>query len=65
MGALPRHGITRRLPAATLLAAGFAMSAHGLGQLQVENAAVGQRTIIITIDDSVLTPDLSKIRVEG
>lgn len=46
-------------------AAFLATGAHGLSQLQIENAAVGRSTLIITIDDSVRAPDLSKIRVEG
>jgi formylglycine-generating enzyme required for sulfatase activity len=45
--------------------AGLASGASALGQLQVENASVGQRTLVITVDDSIQAPDLSKIRVEG
>jgi formylglycine-generating enzyme required for sulfatase activity len=44
---------------------GLSSGALALGTMQVENAAVGQRTIILTLDDSIQSPDLSKIRVEG
>ncbi len=54
-----------RLRHAVLFTAGFSSGAFALGQIQVENAAVGQRTLVITFDDSVQSPDLSKIRVEG
>lgn len=36
-----------------------------LGKIQVENAVVGERTLIITVDDSILTPDLGKLQIEG
>ncbi|MDB5104194.1 MAG: hypothetical protein JWP91_1883 [Fibrobacteres bacterium] len=48
-----------------ILVAGLSSGAMALGHLQVENAAVGQRTLIITVDDSIQVPDISKIRVEG
>jgi formylglycine-generating enzyme required for sulfatase activity len=48
-----------------LAVVGLASGASALGQLQVENAAVGQRTLVITVDDSIQAPDLSKIRIEG
>jgi hypothetical protein len=54
-----------RLRHTALLAAAFGSSAFALGQLHVENAAVGQRTLILTVDDSIVTPDLSKLRVDG
>jgi sulfatase modifying factor 1 len=62
LSSIPHRGL---LIATIMLIAGLSPRAFALGQLQVENAAVGQRTLIITIDDSVRTPDLSKIRVEG
>ncbi|GEM_PF-1634392 len=54
-----------RIPHACFIVAGLSSGALALGTLQVENAAVGQRTLILTIDDSIQSPDLSKIRVEG
>lgn len=57
MGACLRHS--------ALLAATLASAACALSQLQVENAAVGQRVLILTVDDSIQTPDLSKLRVDG
>jgi formylglycine-generating enzyme len=45
--------------------AGLCSGAMALGALQIDNAAVGQRTLVITVDDSIQAPDLSKIRVEG
>lgn len=44
---------------------GLSSGALALGTMQVENAVVGQRTIILTLEDSIQAPDLSKIRVEG
>jgi formylglycine-generating enzyme required for sulfatase activity len=54
-----------RYPHACLILAGLSSGALALGTLHVENAAVGGRTLVITIDDSIQAPDLSKIRVEG
>ncbi|MDQ2999737.1 MAG: formylglycine-generating enzyme family protein [Fibrobacterota bacterium] len=50
---------------ACFLVVGLSSGALALGTMQVENAVVGQRTIILTIEDSIQAPDLSKIRVEG
>ncbi|MEO7426558.1 MAG: SUMF1/EgtB/PvdO family nonheme iron enzyme [Fibrobacteria bacterium] len=50
---------------ACIAVAGISSGAFALGALQIENAAVGQRTLVITVDDSIRAPDLSKIRVEG
>ncbi|MDB5051786.1 MAG: hypothetical protein JWO30_4857 [Fibrobacteres bacterium] len=55
----------RRLRHACFAVVGVSSGALALGQLQVENAVVGQRTLIITVDDSIQAPDLAKIRVEG
>ena len=54
-----------RIRNASLMAAGLCSGAMALGQLQVDNAAVGQRTLVITVDDSIQAPDLSKIRIDG
>lgn len=45
--------------------AGFASAASALSQLQVENATVGSRVLVLTVDDSIQAPDLSKLRVDG
>ncbi|MEO6095349.1 MAG: SUMF1/EgtB/PvdO family nonheme iron enzyme [Fibrobacteria bacterium] len=62
---IPHTGLLVALLAVIFVIAGGPSRAYALGPLQVENAAVGQRTLIITFDDSVRAPDLSKIRVEG
>jgi hypothetical protein len=36
-----------------------------MSKISVEGAQVGQRVLEITIDDSILTPDLSKLKIEG
>ncbi len=54
-----------RIRHAVFAVAGLCSGALALGALQVENAAVGQHTLVITVDDSIQAPDLAKIRVEG
>src|SRR3954465_11105737 len=54
-----------RLRHTVLFAAALASGASALGQLQVENAIVGQRVLVLTVDDSIQAPDLSKLRVDG
>ena len=49
----------------SFLMGGLPAAALALGKIQVENAAVGQKTLIITVDDSILTPDLAKLKIEG
>lgn len=39
--------------------------APAMSRIHVEGAQVGQRVLEITIDDSILTPDLSKLTIEG
>jgi hypothetical protein len=48
-----------------MFVAAFASAAGALSQLQIENAAVGQRVLVLTVDDSIRAPDLSKLRVDG
>ncbi len=54
-----------RIRHSALLAAALVSGASALGQLQVERAAVGQRILVLTVDDSIQAPDLSKLRIDG
>jgi formylglycine-generating enzyme required for sulfatase activity len=56
--------LRRFLPCIPLLL-GLCPGVSALGALQIESAAVGDRTIVITVDDSIKAPDLGKIQVEG
>lgn len=47
------------------LLSGIPALATALGKIEVEKAMVGQRTLVITVDDSIFTPDLAKLQVEG
>ena len=44
---------------------GLSSGAFALGQIQVEKAAVGDRVLILTVDDSIQAPDLSKLQIDG
>ena len=44
---------------------GLLSGVFAIGQIHVENPAVGDRMLILTLEDSVLAPDLSKLQVEG
>src|SRR5688500_14721119 len=48
-----------------LLMGGLPALALALPKIHVERAQVGQRVLEITIDDSIMTPDLSKLKIEG
>lgn len=48
-----------------LLVGSLPVLAMALGKIQVETAVVGQKTLVITVDDSILTPDLGKLQIEG
>ncbi|HLP40687.1 MAG TPA: SUMF1/EgtB/PvdO family nonheme iron enzyme [Fibrobacteria bacterium] len=45
--------------------AGMPAVALAMSKLTVENAAVGQKTLVLTVDDSIHTPDLGKLLIEG
>src|SRR3954470_7525322 len=51
-------------PFALVLTA-LSSGAYALGHMQVTNGGVGQKTLIITVDDSIKTPDLSKLQIDG
>ncbi len=56
---------SRMLPILGLFAGALPGLAMALGKIQVENAKVGEKTLYLTVDDSILPPDLGKLRIEG
>src|SRR5687768_12671195 len=48
-----------------LLVGGLPALVMALEKIEVQNAVVGQKTLIITVDDSIFTPDLGKLQIEG
>ena len=47
------------------LVSALGSSAFALGTLTVEPAQVGQKVLILSVDDSIRIPDLSKLRIDG
>lgn len=43
----------------------LASGAFALSSITVEKASVGSRELVLTFDDSILAPDLSKLQIEG